>query len=406
MVALMWFVARGWHARTDRLTLSAMLIVLLMLLLVAVQLVPLPPGMWQALPGRALAADIMGALGAEDRAFPLSLDPAQTWSAALFLIPPVAMFVAGLHLERQQLVYLLYGYAGLALLDALLTMMQVQGIVSLTFFETAHTGQGQGIFANKNHNALFLVSAVPIIAALSHDLVDRTKLPARILAVGAIAVISIAVFGCMSRAGIALLPVAFVVAAWILAPRGLSKRTGLALVAAGIVLCGLMAWLVAESSVVADSVARFDATAEGRYSFWPDVLRAIGVYFPVGSGLGTFVAVFQSQEALAVVDRTYTNHAHSDYLEIALEAGLAGIVLVGLFLAWFVAAVFIRLRGAWGRSAFPFVLAGAMPPLFLLAHSVLDYPLRTSSLAALFALSLAVVVSVRPERPPRTRRAW
>ena len=48
----------------------------------------------------------------------------------------------------------------------------------------------------------------------------------------------------------------------------------------------------------------------------------------VGAGPGT------STTDPATIERTYVNHAHNDYLELALEGGIPAIVLMLLFLAW------------------------------------------------------------------------
>jgi hypothetical protein len=66
-----------------------------------------------------------------------------------------------------------------------------------------------------------------------------------------------------------------------------------------------------------------------------------------------------------------------------------------LFLAWWAAQVLIVWRSAlssvYARAAT--IASGA-----LLAHSVVDYPLRTVALSAIFAMCLALMAQPRRER--------
>jgi hypothetical protein len=83
------------------------------------QLIPLPAGLWTALPGRAPVVDGLRAAGLEPGWAPVSLSPQHTWSSWLSLIPAVAMFVAALSLDmtaRMRLSLILLAFAGLSVL--------------------------------------------------------------------------------------------------------------------------------------------------------------------------------------------------------------------------------------------------------------------------------------------------
>lgn len=117
---------------------------------------------------------------------------------------------------------------------------------------------------------------------------------------------------------------------------------------------------------------------------------AIKDSFPAGTGLGSFVPVYRTFEDPTSLEDEYVNHAHNDYLEIALELGLAGVLLVLAFLGWWV----WRCLRVWtstseggdlGRAASVAILA-------VLIHSLVDYPIRTSAIAVLFAMACALMV--------------
>jgi O-antigen ligase len=145
------------------------------------------------------------------------------------------------------------------------------------------------------------------------------------------------------------------------------------------------------------------ATSGGsRLEFWATTLRAAGAFFPFGSGIGSFVQVYPLFDDPNRVDIAMrVPHAHNDYVELALETGLIGIALVLAFLAWWLA----RAVAIW-RSAepSPYARAATIASAAILLHSLVDYPLRTAGIAALFAMCLALMAhsprsAARDERP-------
>ena len=84
----------------------ALALCLAIALIPALQLVPLPPSVWTALPGRAPAMEAFQLLGQGLPWMPLSLSPRATWLSALSLLPPIAIFLATLligYRERRTL---------------------------------------------------------------------------------------------------------------------------------------------------------------------------------------------------------------------------------------------------------------------------------------------------------------
>src|SRR5690606_11419873 len=101
-------------------------------------------------------------------------------------------------------------------------------------------------------------------------------------------------------------------------------------------------------------------------------------------------AVFRSVEPLEQLDPTFFNHAHNEYLETWLEAGWPGAILIVAFLVWYGR----RSWGAWRAGPSrerDLQRAASIGLLAMLAHSAVDYPLRTATLACLFALCAAVL---------------
>jgi O-antigen ligase len=93
-------------------------------------------------------------------------------------------------------------------------------------------------------------------------------------------------------------------------------------------------------------------------------------------------------------------HAHSDYLELALETGVPGLVVLLLFLIWWGRAAW----SAWTRpGADDYARAAAIASAAILVHSLVDFPLRTAAIGAVFAMCLALLADRRP--PPATGKA-
>lgn len=119
-------------------------------------------------------------------------------------------------------------------------------------------------------------------------------------------------------------------------------------------------------------------------------VEAIKGSFPAGTGLGSFPQVYRTYEDPAAIGSELVNHAHNDYLEFVLELGLPGLVLILAFIFWWA----WRMIGIW-RSNFEGAglgRAGSVLVLVVVLHSMVDYPIRTSAIAALVAVGCALMI--------------
>lgn len=383
---LVWYALRGWRAPVDRWSAAAILLVLLILALPLVQLVPLPPSIWTALPGRGDAASIIDAAGLAPRWMPISLQPDATRLAAAYLIPPITMFIVTLHANRAQRV--LYGWVivAMALAGALLGLLQAGGSQGFYLYNVGRYTAATGFFANKNHHADLLLIGILLAAGLAST--GRRlglKSPPTLMVAGAIAVLALAVPAANSRMGLLMLPIAVVAAALLLAPRKYVHRLRPRDAAIAAAVLGSLAVVGASSGVVSRLLDRFGGDPDARLKFWPDVVTAISEYQPIGSGLGSFIKIFQRHESMSTLDFTYVFHAHNDVMEIALEAGWAGIALIVFAVLLWLAGVWRVLRPSAWQAFTPMHLACILGVAILAGHSLVDYPLRTLGLACVLA---------------------
>jgi O-antigen ligase len=367
-----------------------------------VQLIPLPPAIWTGLPGRDQMVLALELAGLEPGWSPLSLAPDKTWASALALLPPAALFLAVLslsHIQRERLVQVCIAAA---IGGILLGAAQLVSGDRLYLWEWAEAGQIRGFFANRNHLASSLLVALPFAVVWGAATLRRRDRRTNALWFGALftGLVIVALAAIRSRAGITLFaPVMLIslMAAWIAAGRG---RPGPGL----LVLVGSIGAAVTAVAILAlpPILQRFDTEGapEVRLERWPLVVETADTFLPLGSGIGSFDAVYRSVEPVEELDSTFFNQAHNDYLETWLEAGWLGIGLILAFLIWYARRCWTAWKappsGDWDLQRAASIGIGV-----LLLHSIVDYPLRTATLAVVFALCCALLEGAgRPEPKP------
>lgn len=370
-------------------------------MLAALHLVPLPAGLWHALAGRDDLVAVDRLAGQDGLWRPLTVTPMNGWHALASLFAPLAVLLFGAQLNREQLYRFLPIVILLGALSGLFGLLQVIGSPTgpLYLYRTTNNGSAVGLFANRNHAALFLAIQFPLLALwAAQQSSDRKKQRARIAAAAILALLLlplILVTG--SRSGLIVLGLSMIASAAVYGGT-LFKQGG------GTLLSGRKAQLVflaAAAAIAAliyltlhfsraESVRRvvtlsFDA--DSRAAFWPVCVELFWKYFPIGSGSGSFVEVYQIAEPLALLDTDYLNHAHNDFLEIGITFGVPGILLLLAALALYVrkSITVWQPRAPKGHSI-QFARAAGMAMFFIAAASVTDYPLRTPALACLFML--------------------
>ena len=397
-----WAALTPSEERLPRRQRQLLALVILGLAVAALQLIPLPPGMWEPLGPRRLLADGYKVLGMPLPLLPLSVAPYASLTAVLALIPAIAVIAAGVRLGCRPL-WLVIALVGGTVAGILLGALQVSSPDPMTsqwylFADTNH-GVATGFFANANHMAILLVITLPFLAAILASAGAKGRNVQRYSAVVALAVgaglvvaVGIALNGSLAGYGLAV-PVLVASAVIVLPGRNPAIRW-LAPVAA-ILLIGVVGWL-ATTPLSSRSVLEANAatSVSSRQEIRATSLEAARAFMPLGSGIGTFRRVYALYEDHDRLDpTTYVNHAHNDYLELALETGVPGLAVLALFLLWWARAAFRAWRT---REPDPFARAASVASAAILLHSLVDFPLRTAAVGACFALCLVLLVRQRP----------
>lgn len=363
-----------------------------------VQLIPLPPGLWQLLPGRSVVSEAALVSGQPQPWRPLSIVPGATLNAAASLIIPFTILVlatAMKPIERAYLPHMLLALIGSSLFIGLL---QIIGAGFDNPFVNDTPGQISGVFANRNHFALFL--SLGCLIAPIWALADSRQLVWRLpLGVGLTIWMVLTILATGSRAGLLLTVLALVMAAFHLrrhVKRVMTRypRWVVFVLAGGFAAIAATFLAISVLANRAQSISRLftdDVGQDMRARGLPIVLRMIREYFPFGTGLGSFDPMFRMHEPMSLLKLTYFNHVHNDFLEIVLDAGLPGLILLTTVVGWTAYAGFRAWRKASGRrEAFDdqgLARLGASMLVLIYIASIFDYPARTPMIMAMLMIA-------------------
>jgi O-antigen ligase len=355
------------------------------------QLVPLPPSVWTMLPNREAVAEGFALAGTALPWLPMSLDPDASLAVLASLLVPAAGLALFAATSARGLRWALIAVVVAALASILLgAAQQMAGEgTALQPYANTNPGKATGLFANRNHLATLVALAIPCALLL---------LPGRFNGPRVIALVAFLLAGAVlagSKAGIGLALVSTAVGAvWIHARRR-ARGVWIALLAAGgaVIAAGAL-WLMSVAGTPPPGGAE-----QHRPAMIATTLDAARDYFPAGSGAGTFLRVYQHYEDPAAASPQYRNHAHSDYAEILLEYGAPGALLILAAIGWWAVQVHSAWRGGPEMAA---ARCGVIMLGVVLAHSLVDYPLRTGALAVLAAL--AAVLATRRNGAPHDAR--
>ena len=387
------------------------------------QLLPLPAWLWTLLPHRQVAAEAVEVSGQAMPWMPISVSPQATWLSALSLIPALAIFVSTLLLSYRERRWLCLIILAVGVVSVFIGLIQVaQGQESpLRFFQITNPSEAVGFFANRNHFAALIYVLMLFAAAWTvHAATAVNFNQSRILSdtaplLGAIAGFTILVIlfageaMARSRAGLGITIVGLfgALALGFFAQRDqtgsdASPRSGLLtgftpgkLVVAAVFVAVIFSLQYALYRIQERFAA--DPTEDWRYVFTPVTIEAAKAYMPFGSGLGSFVSVYplfeKPEDALA---NTYANHAHNDAVELWLETGIFGVALTAVFIAWFIMRSVAIWRNPPSRGATPLdwtlARAATIVIVLILAHSFVDYPLRTEAMMVIMAFACALLI--------------
>lgn len=384
LITFALFSSRPYHGGNRSVAILLGLAVALVLL----QLVPLPPVLWLILPGHSMLADaaVIGDFPQPWR--PWTIAPDATLNAASSLIVPVAIIVLLGGISPAERLRMPGVMLCVVTASTLLALIQASvGNFNHPFVNDS-VGQIGGIFANRNHFALF--TAFGCLLAPVWAVLDGRRVSWRApVALGLVLLFALTILASGSRAGLGLGAVGLAIGLF-LARHGLRRelsrapRWAFPAAIAAIILTVAVVVVISVGNDRAIAVNRVFIEEPGqdmRSRGLPTVLTMIQEYFPFGSGFGGFDTVFRIHEPFALLKVTYFNHAHNDFLEIVLDSGLPGLLLLLSALSWWVISSVRTWRNGSDDNDVHAKLGSAMLLLVIIA-SAFDYPARTPMIMA------------------------
>lgn len=369
------------------------LLLIAALVLALLQLIPLPPGMWQALPGHEQFGEATAASGQPLPWRPWSLSPVATINAAFSLIVPFTVLILVTDLNEAERSLLPAFLLGLVVAAMLVGLLQFSGASFKNPLINDVTGQVAGTFANRNHFAVFMAMGCLLapVWAFQDGRQPQWRAP---VALGLVILFTLTILASGSRAGVLVgglalaLGLAMVWQGLRRAMQRYPRWVSFALPGGAIALILIFALIsvAAGRAVSVDRAFALDQGQDMRTRGLPTVIAMIREYFPFGSGLGGFDAVFRANEPFALLKPTYFNRAHNDLVEVVLDAGLLGLLLLLSALGWLARASERAWRaGASMRHALPKL--GSAILLLLVFASAFDYPGRTPMMMAMIVIA-------------------
>jgi hypothetical protein len=365
--------------------------------LLVLQLLPLPPGWWAALPGHAPYAEIAQISG-QVVWRPMSIAPDLTAGALLALLPVAAGLIAALFLDLRGRVRLTLALAILGGASALLGLIQLAGgDQTLHLYDPSTADSPVGPFANPNHHAALLAALLPALGA-SAGLRLRAGGRAAItlalsLAAAMLMILTLLLTGSRMGLVLGLVGIAGAIAAFRASGGRIDafKRRRGRLAACGIT--AVTAAALGSAALQGGAIRRLaasDPAGELRVAVLAPLARTAGAFMPLGAGFGTFGAAYRRFEPDALLSTIYLNQAHDEPLQIAIEGGLPALALLGVFLLWWSRSAWRIVRwGAQQSRRRALAIAALTATAVLMLSSLVDYPLRTPLCATLFAIACA-----------------
>lgn len=381
---------------------------------IAAQLIPLPPELWTRLPARDLHASAFAAGGMVLPWQPLAMSPGRAFNALMALLVPLAgLLLFALQAPEKRGPIFTVCWA-LALTSVVVGLFQLAGSPNgpLYWYRITNNGLPVGLFSNRNHQALMTAIGIFLSAVLLVRELRRSpsSLPRMVGAGGAVFVLAPFLLIAGSRGGLLLgMAMLFVGALYTYAVwrtsygrHGTSKPRGrrdAIVVAAGatalVAVLGAMAWF--SRSLALDRLLGKNVEFDLRFQILPTIIELTKSQFPWGSGFGSFEFIYKQFEPTDLLMPSYVNQAHNDWLQILLEGGLPAAVLLIAFVAWIGQCAFMLWRQRRARNSTHDV-AALVIILAIGVFSFFDYPLRTPSLMALFAICTGQLAAMRRKR--------
>lgn len=324
----------------------------------------------------------------------ISLDPFSTKLIVAYFIALFIFFGASLayidtvkRIKTVVLTITIFGfcYAFFAILQSFLSPDKIYGVLEVAFANPF------GSFVNRHNFAAFMEMSIAVPLGLV--VVGGIPQDKRLIYVTAILLMGVALILSGSRGGlVSLLAMVF----FVIFITTQTKSYG-SLVLKIALAVALIATIILGASLIGgeSSLTRFAETATSkdittnRSHIWKVTLEVIKENPILGAGMGAFGVAYTPHDTLNGLERV--EQAHNDYLQVAADAGIIGVLIGGafLFLLFKTGLKNSKVSNLYRKG----VAVGALGGCFaILVHSLFDFVLHTTAISLLFLTLVSLVV--------------
>lgn len=245
---------------------------------------------------------------------------------------------------------------------------------------------GFSTFTNKNHFAAYAEMVIPLGICYSLTEFSKTR---RLMYIFMVSVSGLALFLSLSRAGIICFSLSILLFLMLFKVKRPIKK-GLGAVIALLLVLSLFLGVVGTGAITKrlETLQSPFKAMQGRIEVLKDAPRLIADFPLFGTGLGTFMDIFQKYKTFSI-EQVY-RFSHNEPIQLLVEAGFFGFLSIFLFFIFY----FKRIFSLWLKRRDPhavYITLGLIIGLFSISmHSIFDFVFHVPSNAILFFIFLAV----------------
>jgi len=404
---------------------------LLFLVLIVFQLVPLPSGWHDFLSaGPSARVENIGSgsypdrLPVDHRWRSLTLNPRATQIGLINVVTCLAFCLVLLNnfsgLEKMRT--LIFALVGVGSFEALYGLFEYwSGRQNIFWYKKVYyLEEVTGTYVNHNHFAGLMELTIPLTIAaftieyLRHFAGGETRFLSKLKGLSAsthfklvglliaMGVMTIALVLSKSRVGLVASVFSLIVMA-VLAQRKSKGTSRVLLIAIGLILIIGLATVRFDRGPI-ERFSWWQDEAQIRFNLWKDSIKIVPDFPLIGRGLGTFrevIPYYRSQlDFVRISDApqgAFWNHAHNDYLQLLIECGVLGF----LIMAWGLTRTLRYLVSGLARvtdreiAIMGYALLSGMTALLI--HSFSDFNFHIPANALIFSVLLGLCLILAKE---------
>ncbi|MEL7030772.1 MAG: O-antigen ligase family protein [Pseudomonadota bacterium] len=381
-------------------------------LLGIIQIIPLPSSVWPLLPGRSVFVEGFASLNIDLPSLPISLDREATIATIGYTLIPIFTLLLCVRIGLRVLIKVIPpAFCSLAFLSTCIGGAQLingQGS-NLYFYEFTSRGLPVGFFSNVNHQATLLLMSLPFWTFIVSKLNANWRGEDGIIAVFVVVItgFGFTILGVLATGSIAGYALFFMTSSLIfMAFRSHSTARGFKSVTLFLIAFSILSVAILAVSPVAENLGLdlWRDSGVSRFEIWEATFDAIGEHWLFGTGLGTYESAIPMYEDPSTVTSVFVAKAHNEFLQVFLECGLVGLLLLILAIGWFALRTISLFNSATSREVNYLQKCAGIALVVVLLHSIVDYPARTPAIACLMSICVAIFAGEMPRRNPSTRK--